>query len=96
MTSGIDSGYVTSIEVDIGLLSDYCRKSQPFPTESLLTHKASEDAIDFVKSMMVANPRGRVSAAEALNSRWLTSTESAAEVLVLLILSILSSLLVCY
>lgn len=73
--SGLDSGYATSTDVDIGLLSDYCRKSQPFPTESLLTNKASKDAIDFVTSMMVADPRGRVSAAAALNSGWLREIE---------------------
>lgn len=88
--SGMDSGYATSIEVDIGLLSDYCRKSQPFPIESLLTYEASKNAIDFVKSMMVADPRGRVSAAGALTSRWLTETVFSSEVLVLLILPILS------
>lgn len=100
MTSGLDSGYVTSGEVDIGLLSDYCRKSQPFPTESLLTNKASEDAIDFVKSMMLVDPRARITAAGALNSRWLAEIQSppqvlakpAPQMLVLLILCIPSSL----
>lgn len=76
-TSRLDSGYATSTEIDMTLLSDYCRDSQPFPTESLLTNKASEYAIDFVKSMMFADPRRRVSAAGALNSRWLRGTESS-------------------
>lgn len=88
MTSGLDSGYVTSKEVDIGLLSDYCRKSQVFPTESLLTNKASEDAIDFVKSMMLVDPRARVTAVGALNSRWLRETESSSQMLVSILFSL--------
>lgn len=93
--SGLDSAYATSAEVDIGLLSDYCRKSQPFPTESLLTHGASKYAIDFVKSMMVADPRRRVSAAAALDSDWLRGTEPSSHLLVIsLLLFIHSSLLV--
>lgn len=91
--SGLHSAYPASVEVDMGLLADYCRNSQPFPTQSLLTHKASNNAIDFVKRMMVADPRGRVSAAAALNSGWLMETE----MFVISPLSpILSSLLVYY
>lgn len=84
--TGIDSAYTTSSEVDLGLVADYCRKSQPFPTDCLITNNASKYAIDFVKSMMVADPRGRITAVEALDSRWLKETESFAQSLVILIL----------
>lgn len=85
--SGMDSAYATATEVNMGLLLDYCRKSQPFPTESLLTNKASKDAIDFVTSTMAVDPRSRVSAAAALNSVWLRGTESRSQLLVIFFLS---------
>lgn len=58
--------------MDMGLVLDYCRNVKPFPVESLQNNGVSEDGVGFVKSLMVANPLGRVSAAEALKSVWLS------------------------
>lgn len=94
--SGIDSADATFAEVDFGLLYNYCRKSLPFPTESLLTNNACDGAIDCVKSMMVADPRGRVSAAAALNSGWLRELAPPSQLLVILLLSLILSCLLIY
>lgn len=58
-------------EIDMAHLVAYFNDTKPFPEESLETHHASKEAIDFVKSLMIVNPRNRVSAVEALNSPWL-------------------------
>lgn len=59
------------VEVDSELLYNYCHGSE-FPSERLEEHGVSEEGIDFVKSLMAANPRDRVSATDALKSLWLT------------------------
>lgn len=63
-----------SMSMDMALLLDYCRDMIPFPTESLQKSGVDEDGIGFVRSLMVAQPHGRVSAAEALESVWLGGT----------------------
>lgn len=62
--------------VDMDLLYGYCRNLNDFPCSSLRKHGVSEDGIEFVKSLMVANPSERASAAAALGSRWLVPTSS--------------------
>lgn len=57
------------ISVNMGLLFGYCH-GQPFPITTLQHNRVSADGIDFVKSLMTANPMNRVSAADALNARW--------------------------
>lgn len=56
--------------VDYELLYTYCRGSD-FPSHCLKRKGVSNEAIDFVKSLMVADPNKRVSAKDALESRWL-------------------------
>lgn len=56
--------------VDYDLLIDYCRGLIPFPSESLTTNGAGKQAVDFVMSLMVANPSGRGSATNALKHEW--------------------------
>lgn len=62
--------------MDMGHLVDYCRDLKPFPTEILEKNGVSKDGIGFVRSLMIANPSGRVSAAEALKNKWLGRTKS--------------------
>lgn len=57
--------------INMALLFHYCH-GQPFPIMTLQNHRVSQDGIDFVKGLMAANPLNRVSAADALNARWLT------------------------
>lgn len=59
--------------IDYELLYAYCRGSD-FPTQSLQRNGVSYEGIDFVKSLMIADPRKRVSAKDALESRWLINS----------------------
>lgn len=56
--------------LDMGLIVDYCRGGKPFPTNSLLTHRAGQSAIDFVKSLMAPKPSDRLTAENSLKSDW--------------------------
>lgn len=60
-----------SSSIDGELLLDYCAGRVPFPDANLNAHGASDTAIDFVKSLMVADPTKRISATDALQSAWL-------------------------
>lgn len=60
-------------ELDCDLLYKYCRDFK-FPSERLQQHGVSNDGINFVKSLMAANPVDRVSATKALQSPWLAGT----------------------
>lgn len=62
--------------VDMDLLYGYCRNLNEFQCSSLQKHGVSEDGIEFVKSLMVANPSERASAAAALGSQWLAQTST--------------------
>lgn len=53
------------------LLKAYCADLEPFPTLSLTSNGASVIAIDFIKSLMVPDPKLRPSAADALKSDWI-------------------------
>lgn len=76
-TVGSEDGQIASI--DMGMLRRYCIGSDPFPDESLKAAEISEEGISLVKSLLVANPKQRVSAVDAQCSPWLTGTEVAAE-----------------
>lgn len=56
---------------DFALLQEYCADPRVFPLAGLTSHGASPEAIDFVKSLMVPDPKERVSATDALRSVWL-------------------------
>lgn len=76
-----DSDYdstATGSSIDGELLLDYCAEREPFPVESLITHGASADAVDFIKNLMVPDPKERLSAANALQSVWLRDMASIA------------------
>lgn len=68
--------------IDAELLLDYCAGREVFPIASLSKQGASAGAINFVKSLMVADPKERVSAADALKHAWLSSAASISPSLV--------------
>lgn len=63
----------TMSTIDSELLYAYCRGSD-FPTQSLQRNGVSYEGIDFVKSLIIADPRKRVSAKDELESRWLINS----------------------
>lgn len=54
-----------------GLVGKYCCGLIPFPSESFEKNGVSETGCNFVKSLMAADPKNRVSAPEALEDKWL-------------------------
>lgn len=62
--------------IDTDLLFNFCRGLKPFPSESLQENQVPVEGIDFVRSLMLADPRGRLSAKEALKARWLVEIDS--------------------
>lgn len=72
-----DCSLETEPTIDMSHLVDYCAGRVSFPIESLTKHDTSVHGIDFVKSLMVPDPTKRVSAAEALQSVWLTELQSS-------------------
>lgn len=74
--SGIPTNVMSMI--DMGLLMNYCNGLETFPVASLHRNGVSAEGIDFVKSLMVVNPKDRVSAADALKSPWIVRYNPAA------------------
>lgn len=68
--------------LDMGLVVDYAWGRQPFPANSLLTHRVGRCAIDFVKSVMAPKPSDRLTAETALQSEWFVGTTPRLVVLV--------------
>lgn len=66
--------------VNTGLLYEYCHGIKPFPCDSFRRNGASENGIDFVKSLMLVNPAERSTAALALASLCLAQTSSTSAV----------------
>lgn len=66
---------VSTVSVDMDVLYNYCR-GQPFPIKPLQHHGIGLDGINFVKSLMAANPMDRVSATDALENPWLGGNPS--------------------
>lgn len=75
--SSMDSSFPTmsTVSVDMAVLYNYCR-GRPFPTKTLEDHEICLDGINFVKSLMTANPMDRVSAPDALMHSWLGGNPS--------------------
>lgn len=66
---------MSTVSVDMDVLYNYCR-GRPFPTKTLEDHEICLDGINFVKSLMTANPMDRVSAPDALMHSWLGGNPS--------------------
>lgn len=70
--TGLESGFAgIDAEVDMESLCEYCRGEIDFPSEILEASLVSEEGIEFVKSLLVANPRDRATAVSALKNPWL-------------------------
>ncbi|KAF9884426.1 hypothetical protein FE257_001757 [Aspergillus nanangensis] len=55
----------------LGLLANYTRKLEAFPSNVLLAAKVSKPGIDFILSHMQPDPADRISAENALLSQWI-------------------------
>lgn len=91
--SSLDMGSNRTIcaAIDMRLLYGYCQGLKIFPTKSLGNSAVTRNGVHFVKSLMAADPKERVSASEALKSEWLCETETCeADSLVAIILLIVS------
>lgn len=74
--TGVDSLLDTEEQqVNMELLFQYCAGKAAFPTDVLQASKSSVGAIQFVKGLLVADPRARVNAVGALRSPWLKTLE---------------------
>jgi serine/threonine protein kinase len=51
--------------------SDLIKDEKKFPIEALREKKVSEDGIQFLQNLIVANPSSRLSASKALEHTWL-------------------------
>lgn len=72
------SGVATSshIPVDTYLLSEFCKGNVQLPTESLRQAGAAESAIEFIQSLLVADPRSRMLAADGMKHEWLAGGQA--------------------
>lgn len=70
--TGLESGFTgIDAEVDMESLCEYCRGEIDFPSDLLRASQVINEGIQFVKSLLVANPRDRATAASALQNPWL-------------------------
>lgn len=75
-TTEIESGFTTvGSEFDMGRFCDYCQGRIEFPVETLHSAHVTEQGIDFVKSLLVADPDERATAIHALRHPWLANTD---------------------
>lgn len=73
--TGLESGFTEiSGEIDMESLCEYCRGEIDFPSEILHASQVSEEGIEFVKSLLVANPSDRATAVSALQNPWLNKS----------------------
>lgn len=68
MLSDLD---VCEPQVDMSMISNYCSGRIPFPVGALQESGVGKEGIDFVKKLLVPDPRLRLSAQDALKSPWL-------------------------
>lgn len=58
-------------QTDLFALKSFCDSRTKLPTESLRQSGANDEAVEFLKSLLVANPISRAAAKEALESAWI-------------------------
>lgn len=76
--TGVAKGPV-SLALDLLLMANFCSGAIELPTHFLQDSRAPETAVQFVKALLVANPSGRMSAADSLRHQWLRSDEMEME-----------------
>lgn len=72
MSSGYPTMETEQVETDMRLLLQFCDGSITFPLSLLEDIKTPNTAIQFVRSLVVPDPRSRASAAQALRDPWIT------------------------
>lgn len=65
----LDSG--VPYRIDMYLFYEFCSDRYPFPIGALHRHQVSTGGIDFIQRLLAADPRHRISAIDALESRWI-------------------------
>lgn len=70
---GDDITHTANVErgLDTATLYKYCQGVESFPVGVLEKSQVDADGIDFVKCLLVVNPRLRATATAALDSPWL-------------------------
>lgn len=72
---GSDVDCVLLPQTDVTILKDFCDGTIAFPTDSLGRCKVNNEAVDFVRALLVAEPKSRATAKEALQMAWLIQKE---------------------
>lgn len=71
-----ESGFtIAGTEVDMALYFKYCQETTTFPTEVLRNSQVDQLGINFIKNLLVVNPRERATVADALQNPWLADTQ---------------------
>lgn len=58
-------------QADMDMIIEFCRGERHFPEDALKTSGASASECSFVRSLLLPDPRVRMSASDALRSPWL-------------------------
>ncbi|KAL0632584.1 hypothetical protein Q9L58_008515 [Maublancomyces gigas] len=69
------SGELIVPQTDMFAVKSFCHGKSEFPTDILRQSLVSETAIEFLKTILVANPESRAAAKGALGSAWLVPEE---------------------
>lgn len=70
----VESGFTTlEPQTDMGKLYEYCHGTCRFPVELLQSSDVAQKGVEFVASLLVANPNDRPTAARAQHHPWLAS-----------------------
>lgn len=67
----LGSGEFIEPQTDMFAVKSFCHGKSEFPTDILRQSLVSETAIEFLKTILVANPESRAAAKGALGSAWL-------------------------
>lgn len=73
------SSCINQGDFSMHLLSEFCNGRIDLPLGALHHSRASKSAIEFLKQLLVADPRSRISAASALKSKWCHELPQAVE-----------------
>ncbi|KAL0634820.1 hypothetical protein Q9L58_006253 [Maublancomyces gigas] len=70
----VESGFTTlEPQTDMGKLYEYCHGTCRFPVELLQSSDVAQNGVEFVASLLAANPNDRPTAARAQHHPWLAS-----------------------
>ncbi|KAI5850232.1 kinase-like domain-containing protein [Morchella snyderi] len=58
--------------LDLDCMISYCNGGIQLPTHRLVEHKMSSRGVQFIKDLMAPYPPGRITAADAMHSRWMS------------------------